>query len=111
MKLLKIKTLSIWIAFFLAFLNPAHAYMTLGASDCGQWVNESKSTPSMRAWLLGFMSGLNAMHELTNKPDDPMTKINSAQQVYVWMDNFCQKNPLKSVSSGGIDLFIELMKK
>ena len=111
MKLLRIKNLLLATAVSLSVVNQAHAYMTYGAYDCGEWVTESKSTGSIRTWLLGFMTGLNAMHELNGRNDDPLNKINSAKQIYVWMDNFCQKNPLKTVSSGGVDLFIELMKK
>lgn len=111
MTILKIKKLLLVTAISLIFVNQAQAYATYGASDCGEWVTESKSNASMRTWLLGFMSGLSAIHELSGRNDDPLNKINSAKQIYVWMDNFCQKNPLRTVSSGGVDLFIELMKK
>lgn len=111
MKTLKIKNLLLATAISLVFANLAHAYTTYGAYDCGEWVSESKSNASMRTWLLGFMSGLSAMHELNDKNDNPLNKINSSKQIYVWMDNFCQKNPLKTLSSAGVDLFIELIKK
>jgi len=111
MKTLKIKHLLLATAISLVFVNQAHAYTTYGSYDCGEWVTESKSTGPMRSWLLGFMTGLNAMYDLSGRNDDPLSKINSAKQIYVWMDNFCQKNPLKTVTSGGVDLFIELMKK
>jgi hypothetical protein len=110
----KIKSKKLWIAvcIFFGVLNPAQGGATsFGGSDCGEWVNGSKSNAPMRAWLLGYMSGLGAMHDLNGRDDDPLDKINSAQQIYLWMDNFCQKNPLRSVRSGGVDLFLELMKK
>ena len=111
MKTLKIRNFLIAIFLGVVFLIPVQASTTWGSSDCGQWVAESKSSASMRAWLLGYMSGLGAMHELNDRTDDPMSKINSAQQLYLWMDNFCQKHPLRTVGSGGVDLFLELMKK
>ena len=111
MKTLNIKKLLITIAIGLVSLNPAQASKTWGDSDCGEWVSESKSNASMRTWLAGFMTGLGAMHELRGNTDNPLSKINSAQQMFLWMDNFCQKNPLKTVSVGGVDLFFELIKK
>ena len=111
MKTLNIKKLLVTIAIGLVSLNPAQASTTWGASDCGEWVSESKSNISMRTWLLGFMTGLGAMHELSGKTDNPLSKINSVQQIFLWMDNYCQKNPLKTVSLGGVDLFFELIKK
>ena len=109
MKTLKIKNLSIAIIFNLFVLNPASAVITFGIPDCGQWVNSKNET--RKAWLLGYMSGLSVMHELNDSKDDPLKKINSAQQIFLWMDNYCQNNPLKDVSDGGGALFIELMKK
>jgi hypothetical protein len=37
--------------------------------------------------------------------------INSANQVFLWMDNYCKTNPLKTVGDGGWVLFKELRKK
>jgi len=111
MKALKSKKILSGIALVMVFLNPVQASTTWGVSDCGEWVNKSKNTPSMRTWLLGFMTGLGVMHELNEKTDDPLKKLNSAEQMYVWMDNFCQKNPLKTVTLGGVNLFLELRNK
>ena len=89
--------------------QPAMAFTTFGAPDCGQWVQQPEATK--RAWLLGYMSGLSAMFDLVKDERDPLGEINSADQIYVWMNNFCQKNPLFKVHQGGTNLFIELMKK
>jgi hypothetical protein len=80
-----------------------------GDVDCGVWLNK-KRMPD-RAWVLGYLSGLNTMHELNGNSNNPLSKVNSAEQIYVWMDNYCQKNPLNTVGDGGFQLFIELMKK
>jgi len=111
---MKAKLPFIYLFLTCQFLQPAISgttyYTSFGAVDCGEWVNQSKQSPATRTWLLGYMSGLAGMHNLNDHLDNPLQKINSAQQIYVWMDNYCQKNPLKRVSDGGIDLFIELMK-
>jgi hypothetical protein len=91
------------------FCLPAFSQVTnIGNSDCGEWVATSKTNPAMRAWLLGFMSGVNA--GLSNPKNDRLSKINSAAQIFLWMDNYCAKNPLKSVHEGGNELFRELGK-
>lgn len=87
----------------------ASAAVTFGGADCGEWIR-SPSEPK-RQWLIGYMSGLNMMHFFNENKGDPLDKINSAQQIYLWMDNYCRDNPLKRVSIGAETLFIELMKK
>lgn len=83
---------------------------TIGRPDCGEWVKASASSPRMKAWLLGYMSGLNAKHQETKKkPDDPLDRVASAQQIFLWMDNYCKSNPLKTLFDGGLELFDELL--
>jgi len=92
------------------FCLPAVSQITtIGAKDCGQWVANSKSDPSMKWWLLGFMSGLSSGIE--DVKNDPLQKITSTAQIFLWMDNYCAKNPLKNVSNGGNILFYELSGK
>lgn len=81
-----------------------------GAPDCGEWVAQASN--SKKGWLLGYMSGLNVMHDVQNlKPESPLGKLNSADQSFLWMDNYCKTNPLKTVVDGGWELFKELRKK
>ena len=95
----------------LACINaPAMGYTTFGAFDCGQWIKDQ--SPQKRVWLLGYMTGLSAMFTtLRTGQGDPLGKINSADQIYLWMDNYCTKNPLTTVATAGIDLYIELATK
>jgi hypothetical protein len=87
----------------------SQASTVFGSPDCGQWVAEK--TPTRRTWLMGYLSGLNNLHDLLNqKPKNPLDALSSADQAFLWMDNWCKANPLKSVSNGAIDLFIELMR-
>ncbi len=81
-----------------------------GAPDCGQWVKDNN--PNRKAWLLGYMSGLNVAHELADlKPKDPLDKMRSAEQAFLWIDNYCKANPLKTVAIAGLELFQELKSK
>ncbi len=114
MKKNKVKKLFIVLVTSLIFIQPAVSQKApnianFGVSDCGQWVANSKSNFAIRTWLVGFMSGLNA--GIATSTNDPLDKINSAEQIFLWMDNFCQKNPLKTVADGGNALYFELRTK
>ena len=88
----------------------AQSQTVFGMPDCGEWVNQVNSPK--KGWLLGYMSGLNTLHDIEDlKPESPLKKINSANQVFLWMDNYCKTNPLKTVGDGGWVLFKELRKK
>lgn len=85
----------------------AQTTTSIGAPDCGQWVKQSN--PSDRWWLLGHLSGMNVLHDLAGlKPANPLRTLSSADQAYLWMDNYCKANPLKSVDDGALSLFTEL---
>jgi hypothetical protein len=82
----------------------AQLVQTYGGVDCGVWVQDKKS--SDRAWLLGYMTGLNM-----DSSGNPLGKITSAQQIFLWMDNYCMKSPLGNPVQGGRELLDELKKR
>jgi hypothetical protein len=55
------------------------------------------------------MSGLAGQYiRLRPTAKDPLERISSAEQIWIWMDNYCKTNPLEDVSTGGLVLFEEL---
>lgn len=88
-----------------AFSAPVSLF---GVPDCGQWINR-KSAPD-QAWLLGFLGGLN-WASVNKDGANALKNVNSADQIFVWMTNYCQKNPMSSLSEGGFVLFEELAIK
>jgi hypothetical protein len=88
----------------LGVAQTASGSTVFGVPDCGEWL--SKKREPDKAWLLGYVSSLSTSHRFGG---DPFGKIKSAEQIFLWMNNFCQKNPLKDVSSGAFDLYIELL--
>lgn len=74
-------------------------------STCNDWIKNSKINE--KNWLLGFVQGLNA----TGITDNKQNKIKSADQIYLWMDNYCKTNPLATVVEGANKLADELVKK
>jgi hypothetical protein len=90
--------------------NQTWSATAIGVIDCGQWVQDQSKTQqriSDRSWLIGFLSGLNQNDFYKNAFD----KVSSAQQVYLWMDNYCKANPLQNVADGGEMLMFELLQK
>lgn len=83
----------------------ATGIVTFGQPDCGGWIKEPNN--ARKAWVLGFVSGLNSDDIFKNALD----KINSAEQIFLWMDNYCKANPLQRVGRGGQELMFELRQK
>lgn len=78
-----------------------------GNFDCGKWVN----APDLisKAWLAGYVSGIN--YATATNTTDPLGKVSSIDQIFLWMDNYCRSNPLKSVQNGAAALYSELEKR
>lgn len=107
---MKTKLLIAVIAMTISGLVFAQGKISFGMTDCGEWV-KSQTTGTQkynnRAWLLGFLSGLNQ----DSFYKDALDKVSSAAQIYLWMDNYCKNNPLEKVNIGAYELFTELMLK
>ena len=43
-------------------------------------------------------------------PADPLDALSSAEQAFIWMDNYCRVNPLKHIGDGAEDLAVELIR-
>lgn len=86
----------------------AQAPTIFGGYDCGQWTNRNRGHP-MGSWVTGYLSGLNAMHVLAGlEPNNPLDELNSIDQAFVWIDNFCKANPLRQLDEAAFELFNEL---
>lgn len=70
------------------------------SEDCGEWVKARKlkrSSPH-EARLVGFIDGMavGRMIDIWKGSGNPLTK----EQAYLWMDQYCQSNPLSRVVMG-----------
>lgn len=79
--------------------------MIKGELDCGQWVAARNSDQSKvyGGFVIGMLNGL-ALGRATE-----FWTINGAtistDAVYLWMDNYCQTNPLSMVATGVVSLY------
>jgi len=85
----------------LVLANTAYAQiMTSGKVDCGQWVKGRKtnSSISIEHWLVGTINGLalGAGIEIWQTSKGSVNR----EQLYLWMDGWCLKNPLKDILQG-----------
>jgi len=83
----------------------AQAVKVFGNPDCGKWINQSNELH--KAWLLGYLSGMTSAWEGT---EDVLRDL-SADQAFLWMDNYCRRNPLEKVGAGAHVLFNELLSR
>jgi len=104
---MKAKLLTALIAIAVSSTAIGQTITTIGNIDCGKWIKR-KNHPMEElrtiSWLSGFMTGLNFGDQFRN---DPLKRV-SADQIALWMDNYCRANPLRSVANGGEILMMEL---
>jgi hypothetical protein len=74
------------------------------SEDCGEWLKARKLKRSSpyEAHLVGLLSGMaiGRMTDIWKAHGNPMSK----EQAYVWMDKYCQSNPLSKVVIGAEEL-------
>jgi hypothetical protein len=92
----------------LGVAQPALGVTIFGRPDCGLWLSKKRETD--KAWLLGYVSALSVSEQgRISGASDPFGKISSAEQIFIWMNNYCQKNPLSNVGAGAFSLYSELL--
>ena len=78
-----------------------------GTASCGKWVQERNKDSSAAvvymSWVLGFVSAIDATEKWSLKATD-----SAAMSVFI--DNYCQANPLKKISEATVSLVIELQE-
>ena len=89
------------------------AATTVGDVECVEWVN--RNTPAMKAWLLGYMSGLNVQWaaDIQNRGEGPLEKYSSQEFLFRRMDESCriEAHVEDKISVRGFSLFLEMQKQ
>ena len=85
----------------LSFPVMAQRLNTYGGGACGNWVNASQARKNLlQQWLLGYTSGLNSLFYET----DPLGKVSSTDQIFVWTDKCCREKPLDTIADAAFSL-------
>lgn len=87
----------------------AEAVSLLGNRSCGVWIEARKEDAMMarvhETWLVGFLSGIAFTSNINFIPGTDNSSI------YLYIDNYCRKNPLSGLAAGAESLFFELKIK
>ena len=92
-----------------AAIGDAQASAIRGSRSCGTWIKDRADTKWLalaeQDWLLGFLSGMAfySSKDILNGTDN--------ESIFLWVDNYCRANPLKSLYHAGDELFDELVKQ
>lgn len=87
-----------------------------GLDTCGKWnkqrgssdVNEMAAAYVMRAWILGYVSGVDAY----TSPDEPYYIRNvDTSAIEQWIDGYCKDSPLDELWKAADQLLINLATK
>jgi hypothetical protein len=86
----------------------ATAVALMGGSTCAEWAEDRRIASSLsrrsEAWLRGLLNGFAfAADKEFWDSGDGLTN----DQVFFWMDRYCDENPLKRVVHGAITLMNE----
>lgn len=87
----------------------AQGVMTQGGSvDCGKWLTarKSKTANYYEHYLLGIVDGL-ALGRWVDVWAGKGGRVTS-EQLYFWMDGYCEKNPLDMMVTGAFDFADEM---
>lgn len=86
----------------------AGSTVLMGSRPCGSWVKEKEQNiPRLAggAWLTGYLSGL-----AFGSGKDVLRGADAAS-IKLWIDNYCQANPLDNVDDAANALFFELARR
>lgn len=78
-----------------------------GSSDCSSWIDGKKLNDNVqnKSWLLGYLSGLAVSKNID------ILRDRNYQSIFLWMDSYCDANPLEKTGNAGEKLFNELKKQ
>jgi hypothetical protein len=86
----------------------AQGFQLEGVVDCGTWSKTRRADTAgyLEYHLMGFIDGFTLVKntEIWGRTDGIRVSRDSP---YLWMDGWCQKNPLKKVIAGTGDFAIE----
>jgi hypothetical protein len=109
MRLTTIQNLVLGTLLMLGAYFDACAVTTMGAKPCGEWVKneESNDWPAIvqHGWVIGFISGVSVA------VDSDVLKTASKDSIYLWITNYCRRNPLENSGDAAAKLSVELLQK
>jgi hypothetical protein len=90
---------AVFIAGLVCLSTAAEATPILGsgAASCGTWNADRQRNQTLsqqsQAWVLGFVTAYNVYKRSTSNMSIP----SDTRRLMVWVDNYCDANPLKDI--------------
>ena len=85
-----------------------------GVKNCTEWLKNRKDggikAIGAQIWMSGFLSGINTVTFMTDKKDR-LAKLNSMEEAFKWIDQYCSKNKTYHTDTAGLALMAELTQK
>jgi hypothetical protein len=99
--------LSLILTLFFTGTGFAQQFLIKGDIDCGSWVNarKNKTAVNYEGNLIGLLNGMSAGSGVSFW--DAKGNALTFEQVNLWMDNYCLKNPLSTTFKGADELMNE----
>jgi hypothetical protein len=94
--------------------TPSRAQKTVGYGEtsCKSWTKERRTETAMSlaysGWVLGFVSGVNAIHILMADKSQDFIKTAVAKGMIAWVDDYCAAHPDDHLSSAAFGLISTL---
>jgi hypothetical protein len=102
------KKIVVSFVLFASALATAQGVVVKGNMDCGAWLDarERKLASNMQSMIVGYVDGLAVGRsvEIWFGKNPPVNEI----QLYFWMDEYCRKKPLSSLSEGALEFANEV---
>jgi hypothetical protein len=85
----------------------AQGIVVEGIVDCAMWIDARRSSraEALQPYLLGLLNGMAVGSGIEFWRANGVRV--SREQVYLWMDNFCQEHPLSTPFAGAVSLLNE----
>jgi hypothetical protein len=97
--------------------TPSRAQKTVGYGEtsCKLWTKERRTETAISlaysGWVLGFVSGVNAIGILTSDESRDFLKTAVAKQLIAWVDEHCHAHPDDHLDSAAFALIAPLKGK
>jgi hypothetical protein len=94
----------------LLFVSIAQGQGPTREPDCRMWL--SASGPEMKAWALGYLSGMSVVWNAEHKaPAEPLSVLSSREEVFTWLNAYCRANAPQPLGRALIVLFFESVQR
>jgi len=75
-------------------------YSTQGSKSCGEWVDARKEEDWRFASLTGWIAGYITAYNKQTPGVFSILKTTDMKSISLWMDKYCQENPLNNLADG-----------